>query len=202
MVYDLGSGQRDNVLVPSGSVYEARIHDNRIAFVRGDTSSSQVQTFLKDDASTLTTISGPTASQVAIGSDFIVWTEWTQSSDTEIWAYRLSDGVTGLVEASGGGNAATAGDWVVYEYDNGSGTEIVARQLSLVGTGIVPGGPVSVSGSSGATSPRNPDIDGDLVAFEAVPAAGTNYDIYLHRVSDGAIFQVTSDGADQELNSI
>ena len=201
VVYDLGSQQRVNVLLPSGSVYEARIHGNRIAFVRGDTSSSQVQTFIKDDASTLTTISGPTASQVAIGSDFIVWTEWTQSGTTEIWAHRLIDGVTGLVEASGGSNAATAGDWVVYEYDNGSGTEIVARQLSLTGHGIAVGSQIVVSDAT-VSSPRNPDIDGDLVAYESVPAAGTNYDIYLHRLSDGTNFQVTSDGADQELNSI
>jgi beta propeller repeat protein len=198
VVYDLGSGQRDNVLVPSGSIFEARIHGDRIAFVRGDSSSSQVETFLKDDPSTLQTISGPTASQVAIGSEFIVWTE----AGTEIWAHRISDGVTGQIEPSGGSNAATAGDWVVYEYDIGSETEIVGRQLSLTGHAVAVGAAISVSGSSGATSPRNPDIDADLIAYEGVPAAGGNFDIYLHRISDGAAFQVTSDGADQELNSI
>lgn len=199
--YDLVIEDRTVIIPDAGSVFEARIDGNRIVFIQGDANSTVVQYVEKDNPTVVATLSGPSASEVAIGSDLIVWTE----VGTEIWAYNPVTQEYGLVEQNGGSNPATSGDWVVYEYDSGAGIEIVAKQLSLTpnqGMIQVVGSALVATQADGVVSPRNPDIDGDLVAFEAVPAAGDNYDIYLYRLSDGATFRVTNDGADQELNSI
>ncbi len=199
--FDLETEERTVVIRDAGSVFEARIEGDRVVFVQGDTVSTVVQYVDKNTPDLVATLSGPGASQVAIGSDLIVWTE----AGSEIWAFNPVTQDYGLVEAAGGSNPATSGGWVVYEYDNGAGVEIAAKQLSLApnqGMIQVVNTVVVVPQAHGIGSPRNPDIDGDLLAYEAVPAGGTNYGIYLHRLSDGTTFQVTNDGVDQELNSI
>jgi len=199
--FDLMTEGRNVVIRDAGSVFEARIEGDRVVFVQGDTISTVVQYVDKNTPDLVATLSGPGGTQVAIGSDLIVWTE----AGSEIWAFNPVTRDYGLVEAAGGSNPATSGGWVVYEYDNGAGVEIVAKQLSLApnqGMIQVVDTVVVVPQAHGIGSPRNPDIDGDLLAYEAIPAGGTNYDIYLHRLSDGTTFQVTNDGVDQELNSI
>lgn len=47
-----------------------------------------------------------------------------------------------------------------------------------------------------------PSIDGDVVAFEAYSPGGSDLQIFLARVSDGAIFQATSGPGDHFLANL
>ena len=201
VAYDLGTESRSVIISDAGSVFDARIHGNRVVFVQGDGNSTVVQYVETDNSAIVTTLSGPGASHAAIGSDLIVWTE----NGSEIWAFNPITQDFGLVEAAGGSNPSTDGGWVVYEYDNGTEVQIVAKQLSLApnqGAIQVVSTVAVAPRAHGVVWPRNPDIDGDFVAYEAIAAGSSTYDIFLHRLSDGATFQVTNDTVDQELNSI
>ena len=201
VAYDLDTEGRSVIVSNAGSVFDARIHGNRVVFVQGDGNTTLAQYVETDNSAIVTTLSGPGASHAAIGSDLIVWTE----NGSEIRAFNPITQDFGLVEASGGSNPTTSGDWVVYEHDNGADVEIIAKQLSLAANqgAIQVVSTVTVAPqANGVVSPRNPDIDGDFVAYEAIAAGSSSYDMFLHRLSDGATFQVTNDTVDQELNSI
>ncbi len=201
VAYDLSTEGRSVIISDAGSVFDARIHGNRVVFVQGDGNTTLVQYVETDNSAFVATLSGPGASHAAIGSDLIVWAE----NGSEIWAFNPISQDFGLVEAAGGSNPTTSGAWVVYEHDAGAGVEIIAKQLSLAmnqGAIQVVDTVVVAPQAQGVVSPRNPDIDGDFVAYEAIAAGSSTYDIFLHRLSDGASFQVTNDAVTQELNSI
>ena len=97
-------------------------------------------------------------------------------------------------------SAATPGDWIVYEHDDGNAVLIVGKQLEL-GAGVgIRSSRIVDSGISGVDSLRRPDIDGDYVSYESSKAG--NCDVSCYRLSDGTSCQVTSGPSDQMLTSV
>ncbi len=85
----------------------------------------------------------------------------------------------------------TSGNWVAWQAEDASGSSTIR----IANLAIKP--VTSFAAVDDGSNVSRPCIDGDLVAFES-DAAG-NLDIYLYRISDGRIFQVTHDTADQFL---
>ena len=136
------------------------------------------------------------ATNVQIGSRFVVWTEWDGAGNADVWAYDLATGFNRAVGTLPGSNESmpsTSGGWVAYQRTSLElGPSVEAVNLDT--------GETRSAAFAGATAVANPAVDSDLVAFESDHAG--NKDIYLLRLSDGALFQVTSDPARQELNTI
>jgi hypothetical protein len=82
---------------------------------------------------------------------------------------------------------ATTGDWIVWEQD----------QTSIVATNMATHAQVTITNGGGNF---NPSADGDLIAWESDVAG--NLDIWVHRLSVGESYAVTTDPADQDLNDV
>jgi len=160
-----------------GSMGEARIHGGNIAWVEGNT------IFLSVAGAAEFPIAGPVpaASQLEIGDTFVVFQQ-----DGDIWAYDLVNGGSSKA-ANGGSNPSTSGSWAVWE-----SAGIIQGLNLLTGATVALGDAANIN--------ANPSIDGNNVAWES-NAAG-NFDIYLHRLAEGDTFQVTTNLADQQLDSL
>jgi CSLREA domain-containing protein len=160
-----------------GAMGEARIHGGNIAWVEGNT------IYLSVAGAAATPIAGPVpaASQLEIGDSFVVFQQ-----DGDIWAYDLRNPGSSKA-ANGGSNPTTSGSWVVWE----SAGIIQGANLDT-GATVALGSALDIN--------ANPSIDGNNIAWES-NAAG-NFDIYLHRLAEGDSFQVTTNPADQQLDSL
>ncbi len=160
-----------------GAMGEARIHGGNIAWIEGTT------IFLSVAGATEFRIAGPVpaASELEIGDSFVVWQQ-----DGDIWEYDLVNGSSSKA-ANGGNNPSTSGSWAVWE-----SAGIVQGLNLLSGATVALGDAANVN--------ANPSIDGNNIAWES-NAAG-NFDIYLHRIAEGDTFMVTTNLADQQLDSL
>ena len=198
-VFDLDTALTRTITSSANFTSYLRIDDNAVVWIEGGYGATRAMYYDLTWPSTAVPmlLGGPTpaANEVEIGSKYIVWS--TGIDDGNIIAINRADPalITGTtpsqIDVTAAGNAnrpSTAGDWIVWDINNGQGIE---------GANMATGGTVQtlVTGSA-----RYPTIDGDLVTYES--NASGNFDVYLHRLSDGAAFQVTTDPANQYLSNI
>lgn len=138
----------------------------------------------------------PPVGELGIGGRYVVWSV-SQSDGYDVYAYDLVSGHTLAVTQTPGvleRLPSTSGPWVTYRA-NDAGTNTY-RIISInVDTGEVR---VMADPASGVVS--RPNVDGNLVAYDANLAG--NYDIYVYRIDEGDTFQVTNDLNNQYLNDI
>jgi hypothetical protein len=138
---------------------------------------------------------------VQIGSRFAVWAERTPSEgfhisdapDYDIRAYDFDQqaylditNTEDVIERQ----PATSGDWIVWE-------STVDNRATIAGIDVANSERVTIT--SGGND-RNPSIDGDLVAWESDVAG--NRDVWVHRLSAGDSFPVTTSLEHQYLNDV
>ena len=161
-----------------GAMGEARIHGGNIAWVEG----SRIYLSVAGASAIRIAGSDPAASELEIGSTFVVWQQ-----DGEIWAYDLRNSTSAMVSPSFGNNPSTSGSWVVWQSAG-----------IIQGSNVDTGDTVALGNAANVNA--NPSIDGNNITWES--NAAVNFDIYLHRIAEGDTFQVTTDPADQQLDSL
>jgi LruC domain-containing protein len=195
-VYDIVEGTTVDLLPEAGSVREGRIDGSVVVWTQGENGTTRiVYRDLAWDAGVTVTLAGPSpaASNVEIGSRYVVW-EKVAGTQKDIAAYdRLTGaGITVSADATLDERLpSTSGKWVVWQAEDASGVYTLrAANLSIK--------PVTASAivDNGSYVGR-PSIDGDLVAYESDVAG--SLDIYIYRISDARIFRVTDDASDQFL---
>jgi hypothetical protein len=200
--YSLNSGARTDLIQDAVTIWEVRVHGDIVVWVQGQFGSTMVMyydlTWPVGSAATVLAGPSPAAIQVHIGNRYIVWSEFAGSLD--IWAYDLNAGAYLPVATDPGvdeSQSATVGDWIAYRRSEIAGD----NDSSIEAKNLVTGATVPVaSDPSGVASFHLPDIDGDYIVYESDLAG--NYDIYVHRLSSGTTFQVTTDPYDQWLSSV
>jgi len=199
MVYDTVSGTTTEVLADAGAFREARIDGDVVVWTQGQSGTTKVMYRDLTWVSGVTvTLGGPTpaASNVEIGSRYVVW-EKTIGTQKDIAAYDRLTGATISVDADAGLDErlpSTSGNWVAWQAEDASGS----RAIRLANLAYKP--VTSFAAVNDGSNVARPSIDGDLVSYES-DAAG-NLDIYLYRISDGKTFQVTTQAGDQFLNNL
>lgn len=136
----------------------------------------------------------PPVGELAIGDRFVVWSV-SQPDGYDIFAYDLATGSTFVVTQTANVHErlpATSGPWVLYR-SNDAGT----AAYRIVGTNVDTG-EVRVIAAPATGVVSRPNVDGNLVAYDANLAG--NYDIYVYRLAEGDTFQLTSDPSNQYLN--
>jgi len=208
-LYDLAIGSSQMLASQASERREVRIHGDHVVWVEGPSGATRIlyrnaswpagsPAVVLDDPQGLGL---PPAVEVEIGADLVVWTELTSPTQSSIVAYHLATAHYDVVDTSAWvRNPATAGDWIVYERDDGNVVEIVARQLDLGVGGGIRSSRIVDSGTSGVEWLRRPDIDGDYVSYES--SRPGSFDVFLYRLSDGTSYQITSGASDQQLTSI
>jgi hypothetical protein len=193
-------------------VREARIHGTWVTWVQGSPPAVMLYnvnwegtSLVPFQISNIAPAPGedpPPATQVEIGSDFVVWEE-SGASPHEVRAWELISNSPHLV--SGGGdsrNPATAGSVVVWEERTPSGTEIRGRDMQsktnfTIAAGVDPSAPLDFI---------NPSVYVDsagsgLVGYESEGS------VLVYRFSDwdvanGNTFQVSAASSSQFLNDV
>ncbi len=199
-VVSLLSMERTTIVIGS-NVAEARIHGNKVAYVAGSATGTLVhQVTLSIDAGGVITatpgvpISGPGATNVEIGSRFVVWEEFdlvAENLNVNGWDLLANVPVSIANTASHERAPSTSGDLVAFETFQGSlrGIDVVDFSgASGVRTNVVTNSALTVA----------PSVDGDHITYETDLSG--DFDIYLYRVSDRSTFQLTA-GPDDELLS-
>jgi hypothetical protein len=199
MVYDIASGTTTPVLPDAGTFREARIDGDAVVWTQGQNAASSVMYRDLTWVSGVTvTLGGPTpaASNVEIGSRYVVW-EKTIGTQKDIAAYDRLTGAWISVDADASLDErlpSTSGNWVAWQAEDASGSKAI-RLANLAYKPVT-----SFAAVNDGSNVSRPSIDGDLVSYES-DAAG-NLDIYLYRISDGMTFQVTNQADDQFLSNL
>jgi hypothetical protein len=193
-LYDIATGAT-SALSTETTIYEARIHGDRVAWVEG--SPGQTRVILLTLGSAPVVLAGPTppASDVDVGDRLVVWVERAQSQ-LDVVAHDLASGVRitvaddpQLMERS----PTTAGSWIAWQSGQ-PGTSVVSVRSLDVDTGDLRA--IAVNGAANLA----PTIDGDYVAYESNFSG--NFEIYLYRLSAEDTFRVTNHAAHQRLNNV
>lgn len=200
VLHQISTGARHNLASPI-QVQEPRIHGTRIVWREGTAGATVIK--LYDLAwglgASAITISGPNppVTAIDIGEEYAVWSE-LDNLQYDVFAYELATGTKTRLTNTPTENellASTSGSWIVW---NTTMSGVTAARIE--GIDLAAASPqVEVLISDGARNVR-PTIVGDVIAYES-NAAG-NFDIYLYRMVEKDIFQVTTDPADQYLNDI
>lgn len=179
---------------------EPRICGNTVVWVQGSSTASQVMLY---DLAWLGTaqqafvVAGPIppASQVQVGSRYIVWTEYA-GDQFDVQAFDLTSYTRMAITASpdlDDTEPSTFGDWVVWQ-SRVRGSPVAT--IWAFNPTTFARFPIADNGAGNF----RPSIDGDLVAYES--NLHGNLDIFLYRMSDGQTFQVTNIPSDQYLNDV
>ena len=198
-VYDVSSGATVTLDQPSSTVREARIDGTVIVWTQGQSGTTEVWYLdLTSVAGTAYLLRGPNpaASNVEIGSRYVVWEE-TNGTQKDITAYDRLTGTYITVSADPGLDdrlPTTWGNWVAWQTEDSAG----ARAIRLANLAVKPVAPF-VAVDDGFNVGR-PSVDEGLVAFES--DASGNLDVYVYRIADARIFRITYDGEEQFLNSL
>ncbi len=179
---------------------EPRIHGGNVVWVEGTSSASLVKLYRLEwlgTAQEALTVAGPVppASQVQIGSRYVVWTEYF-GGQYDIQAFDLVSFTRFAVTSSVGVNdtaPSTFGDWVVWQSQRQGAAAVTIEAQNLATF-------ASVQVASNGGGNYNPSIEGDLVAWESTVFG--NRDVFIYRFSTGETFQVTTDPFDQYLNDV
>lgn len=137
----------------------------------------------------------PPASQVDIGSRFIVW---SQRIDTQfdVQAFDLISYNRYSITTSSGIDdtaASTYGDWIVWQSQRQGASTSTIEAINLRTF-------TEIQIANDGALAENPSVEGDLVVWESNRFG--NRDIFLYRFSTGETFQVTTDPADQYLADV
>jgi sugar lactone lactonase YvrE len=196
-IYDIRSGGTVDLMPAPDTVREARIHGNLVAWIQGTTGQTRVEladlTWPVLDSISLSGANPALA--VEIGERYVVWEE-VSGGNQDIWAYDLWSGTRLPVSTDSGANEqspATHGDYVVWRHVAGSNTSIRARNLTL-------GTPPFDIADPGAVV-QNPSIHRDLIGYES-HQNGTDFDVYVYRLSDGTTHRLTNGPGDDILNDV
>jgi len=196
MLYDIAQGTTVLVMPGADTFREVRIDGDVVVWTQGQNGSTRIlYRDLNWAAGVTVTLGGPTpaASNVEIGSRYIVW-ERAGDGQKDIVGYDRLTGAGITVSADPALDEqlpTTSGNWVAWQAEDASGSTTI-RLANLAFKPVS-----SFAAVDDGSNVARPCVAGDLVAFES--AAGGNLDIYLYRISDGRIFQVTPDTADQFL---
>jgi LruC domain-containing protein len=195
IVYTAFASTTNSVIPEAAGNREARIDGDVVVWTQGQNGSTRVlYRDLNWAAGVTVTLGGPTpaASNVEIGSRYIVWEKVT-NGQKDIAAYDRVTGAWIMVSADQALEErlpTTSGNYVAWQATDAAGSTIRMANLAIK--------PVtSYTAVDNGASVARPCVDADLVAFESDLAG--NIDIYLYRISDGRIFQATHDTADQFL---
>ncbi len=198
ILYDISDGTTTAIMPSAETVREARIDGNVVVWTQGQNGSTKILYRDLSWASGVTVTLGgpnPAASDVEIGSRYVVW-EKVAGTQKDIAAYDRLTGATITVSADPNLDErlpTTSGNWVAWEAESATGMAIRLANLAIK--------PVtSFVAVDDGSNVRRPSIDGGLVAFES-DAAG-DLDIYLYRICDGKVFQITTQADDQFLNNL
>ena len=196
---DLDNGYVPYILSDEAMVREARIHGGLVVWIENfmgiprvmlkNISSGSAPMLISDEST-------QPARSLQIGDTFVVW-----ETDYDIVAYDLrTNGQyiwvadTALREQY----PSTSGSWVTWE-ERVSGTESRILALNLDGND----GLIIVIDDGGLN--RFPTIDGDIIAYEALVddgGGGSDYDIFIYRISTEETFAIATGAGDQKLNNV
>jgi LruC domain-containing protein len=196
MLYDIAQGTTVLVMPGADTFREVRIDGDVVVWTQGQNGSTRIlYRDLNWAAGVTVTLGGPTpaASNVEIGSRYIVW-EKAVNGQKDIAAYDRLTGAWITVSADQALDErlpTTSGSWVAWQAEDASGSTAI-RLANLASKPVT-----SFAAVDDGSNVSRPCVAGDLVAFES--DAGGNLDIYLYRISDGRIFQVTEEESDQFL---
>lgn len=189
-----------NLVATATIIQEPKIHGNRIVWREGGAFAAMVKyydlSWLANPALTPRTIAGPLPPtfDIQIGDRLAVWAELGDGS-YDVYAYDFnSDAEVRLTNTTGSHERtpATSGPWIVWQQQNGTATAMTIEALNLDTF-------EEISIDNGAGN-YNPAIDGDLISWETDVAG--NLDVWIHRISVGENYAVTTDAADQYLNDV
>lgn len=196
-LYDISTGVTTAVSI-IGPIQEARIHGDAIAWVDGSFGASQIKlTFvpLIGTGASPITLGVPGSTGVEVGERFVTWSEPGAGGTLDIAAYEILSGFTLPVAANPTTHEtepSTSGDWITWQFTSAiGGSAIAALNLDTFDARIIV--------EDGSNS-RLPTIDGDFLAYESDVTG--NFDVYVHRLSDAQIFQITTSTSDQVLNNV
>jgi hypothetical protein len=200
MVYNLDAGERLTVTEDAATVFEARIHDTAVVWLQGGMDELEVMYYDLDSAAYPIPIGGPDVWDPDIGDRYVVWTREDNNEAGDIMAY---DRILGeLITVSDDPELyerepSSYGDFVVWHATTITG----AHTIELADLSKEPDDPSArLTLIDDGSVVWDASIDDDLVAFRSDVAG--NWDIYLHRISDGATFQVTTNQYDQFLSDL
>ncbi len=195
-VFEIDTGVRTSITVPTLSP-EAKIHGDNVAWTEASALGTQIRVFdltLLGTGTSPLTLGFSDSKAVEIGSRFVVWQE-DDGSDSDVMAYDLGSGFQFPVSANSGiveSSPSTDGDLIVWQFTGtAGGTGISYMDVSTFTTIVVI--------DDGANN-LNPSVSGDFISYES--DVNGNFDVFVHRISDGQTFQVTTSSDDQTLNGV
>ena len=193
VVYEISNGLL-HTLGTASIIQEPKIHGGRVVWREGGVLSAAVIYFelswLGQGGYSPLALAGPIPPtfDVQIGSRFVVWAEF--DGDYDVFAYdfaAMNQVQVTDTPAINERQPATTGDWIVWEQD----------QTSIAVHNMATHEQVTIDNGGGCF---NPSADGDLIAWESDVSG--NLDIWVHRLSVGESYAVTTDPADQYLNDV
>jgi hypothetical protein len=202
MLYRVSTGT-GTPLAQAQIAREARIYGNNVVWVEGSGTAPKIMWYELGWLGTsqeARVVAGPVppASEVAIGSNYIVWTQ-RAGGQNDIWGFDLQRGSRVQVTRTFDADEtwpATSGPWITWQkHPLGSTT----AEIEAIRPDVLEWDFRSVASADGVYNLR-PSIDGDLIAWESNVTG--NYDIFLYRLSDRQTFQVTNHTANQYLNDV
>jgi hypothetical protein len=123
----------------------------------------------------------PPATEVAVGSNYIVWTQ-RSGGQSDVWAFDLLNlgrvQVT-LTAGSDESQPATSGPWITWQKQDHGATTASIEAMNPSNWDMRS---IVVNDSYNL----RPSIDGDLIAWESLVTG--NYEIFLYRLSSGETF--------------
>jgi hypothetical protein len=178
-------------------IQEPRIHGNRVVWREGGAFAAMVM-YMELQWVPINRVAEiiagpiPPTFDVQIGSDYAVWAE-LDGGTYDVYAYDLSTLQEIRVTNTPGINErqpATSGDWIAWQQQDGTAMTIEAKNMLSMERVIIDNG----------AGNYNPSIDGDLISW-TTDVAG-NLDIWVHRLSVGESYAVTTDPDDQYLSEV
>ncbi len=137
-----------------------------------------------------------------LGDRFLVWSPFLETyTGSEVWtadvyAYDLTTQEQLIIAASDlehESQPTTSGPWIVWV------AQSITDELRRIEALNIDTGEHHVVIDDGADN-GNPTASGDLLAFDSNVSG--NYDIWIHRFSEGDVYQVTTDPLDQRITSV
>jgi hypothetical protein len=198
-LYEISSGAT-TALSELTTIFEARVHDNMVAWVEGAPGSTRVMLFDIDTRSLGAgplQIAGPSpaATDVEIGDRLVVWVERVDAQ-LDVHAYDIATRARFTVAADPlrtERSPSTSGAWVTWQ----SGvTGVAGIRIEAMNVDTSERRTIADNGAANVS----PTIDRDLIGYESNVTG--NFDVYLYRLSANDTFQVTNHPADQRLNNV
>ncbi len=199
-VYDIALATTADVMPAADTFREVRIDGDVVVWTQGQNGSTRVvYRDLTWPGGTAVALCGPTpdCGNVELGSRYVVF-EKSIGTQRDIAAYDRLTGAAVTVSSDPTLDErlpTTSGNWVAWQAED---TASGARSIRLANLAVKP--VASFVAISDGSNVGRPSFDGNLLAYES-DAAG-NLDVYLYRLTDGEIFQVTTQPDDQFLTNL